>query len=762
MALSSASLKGETLRISAFGGLNHTDAAKPGEWYEMCNLSDSYSPLLSPRRSRVRKTAFGGDVAAVLYKNGSDSYSDTAGALHYRSGESGSEHTLYTAAEGGAYRFAPMGNRVLCRHPNESESGYLECSGGSPLFSRFLNYEVRQSAVKNNSAFEPKYYYAWVPTGAQTYSANFKNAAFENVLHSENMAQGTYHAAAGNMLNVGFRYCIEQDNGSLFVLNLQGAKTAAQINAMTETQYFIAKSNRKLYKHDAQSGANIEIVAPRIAIFVRNGVESDGAGGVRQVPPPQAAKEGDYIRFEMGASINLAHPFSWEKKRDYFDNEYYEYKTRRACDFELSVAQYHAYTAADTTGWKTDFGWQYYYIVDYHAQFNTWLENNNLLVESEHYTQPFTGTAQGLSIRSDGQLFGKVEAYIDELPEQGTRKLYPAYLKISNTVPVVDAALEHNNRIWGANNTNNEIKASAQGNFKNWDDYRGLASDSYAVSIGSDGSFTASCAIDDYLYFFKEHSYTQLYGTRPANYCTNTVSDFIGISSAAACSLQVIGKSAYYMGIDGRFYRFNGQSTACISKALGDVRYTPLSSAHSGERYYVLAEETTAADAPRRLLVYNTATGLWWKEDADRLERLCNLRGQACAIAGFTCREGGSDVLHSDVLLLDAWEVPPQENNRVAWSCESGLFGLESDRYQYLSKLRLTFESEAGASLEVLARFDNEAVYTPLAKYIARQKGTQSCAIPLKRCAFVRFKIRGIGFSKVYAISCRMAEGGEK
>ena len=62
--------------------------------------------------------------------------------------------------------------------------------------------------------------------------------------------------------------------------------------------------------------------------------------------------------------------------------------------------------------------------------------------------------------------------------------------------------IECGNRLWGCKyglvdgETVNEIYASKLGDFKNWNCFAGLSTDSYAAARGSDGPFTGAA---DYL-----------------------------------------------------------------------------------------------------------------------------------------------------------------------------------------------------------------------------------------------------------------------
>ena len=72
-------------------------------------------------------------------------------------------------------------------------------------------------------------------------------------------------------------------------------------------------------------------------------------------------------------------------------------------------------------------------------------------------------------------------------------------LVLSRTVPEMDYVIECGNRLWGCRagtdrlgNPVNEIYASKLGDFRNWNCFMGLSTDSYAVTVGTQGPFTGA------------------------------------------------------------------------------------------------------------------------------------------------------------------------------------------------------------------------------------------------------------------------------
>lgn len=97
-------------------------------------------------------------------------------------------------------------------------------------------------------------------------------------------------------------------------------------------------------------------------------------------------------------------------------------------------------------------------------------------------------------------------------------------VELERRVPDMDYLTECDNRVWGCSNKENVIYACKLGDPTNWFSYRGIAADSYAVTVGSDGAFTGAATCMGYALFFKENTLHKLYGSKPR------------ISSSAACA----------------------------------------------------------------------------------------------------------------------------------------------------------------------------------------------------------------------------------
>ena len=117
---------------------------------------------------------------------------------------------------------------------------------------------------------------------------------------------------------------------------------------------------------------------------------------------------------------------------------------------------------------------------------------------------------------------------------------------VERSVPDMDYVVESGNRLWGCKygivdgQAVNAVYASKLGDFKNWNCFAGLSTDSYAASRGSDGKFTGAA---DYLgspLFFKENCVERVYPSANGAHQIVTV-QCPGVKDGSGGSLQWTG-----------------------------------------------------------------------------------------------------------------------------------------------------------------------------------------------------------------------------
>ena len=90
-------------------------------------------------------------------------------------------------------------------------------------------------------------------------------------------------------------------------------------------------------------------------------------------------------------------------------------------------------------------------------------------------------------------------------------------VKAARRVPKMDYITESGNRLWGCRygvsdgKTVNELYCCKLGDFKNWECYQGISTDSWRASCGTDGRFTGAATLADSPIFFKEDCFHRIY-----------------------------------------------------------------------------------------------------------------------------------------------------------------------------------------------------------------------------------------------------------
>lgn len=301
--------------------------------------------------------------------------------------------------------------------------------------------------------------------------------------------------------------------------------------------------------------------------------------------------------------------------------------------------------------------------------------------DSSRYYGSWTVTATGMTWNSaDGKVTENESA--------------TAPVTAQRRVPDLDFVTEQGNRVWGCSKSENSIYACALGDPTNWYSYRGIASDSYAVSVGSDGAFTGAASCLGYVLFFKEQCIHKLYGSKPSDYQMSSVR-CRGVAANAAQSLCVIAETLYYLSPDG-VMAWSGSLPTKVSSALDTGKLTAVDKAVGGqldERYYLYLHRKTDGGSGR-LLVYDTERGLWQEESA----------------AGTGMVSTGRQLYLWDGNAL--WAADPDREaagdteTALKFEAVTGDIGLAVPDDKYISRVTLRVDALAHTVLTVAASYD--------------------------------------------------------
>ena len=337
-------------------------------------------------------------------------------------------------------------------------------------------------------------------------------------------------------------------------------------------------------------------------------------------------------------------------------------------------------------------------------------------------------------------------------------------ITVSRSMPALDFIVEANNRLWGCRygtdndgNVVNEIYASKLGDFKNWDCYMGLSTDSYRASCGTDGQWTGAITYLGYPLFFKENFLHKVYGNYPANFQIQSTA-CRGVQRGCGKSLAIVNETLFYKSRSG-VCAYDGSLPGEISSALGEVRYTALDestedvlrsgavSGSLGNKYYISMK--SEVDGNWYLFAYDTAKNMWHKEDNTRVDDFCECDGELYFID------------HSDKKIKTINGSGIEESEEVSWMAETGILGTSMPDKKYISRLLIRMSMSLGSTAKFYAQYDSSGEWVELCSITGNTLRSFSIPLRPKRCDHFRLRIVGTGEAKIFSITKTIEQGSD-
>ena len=322
---------------------------------------------------------------------------------------------------------------------------------------------------------------------------------------------------------------------------------------------------------------------------------------------------------------------------------------------------------------------------------------------------------------------------------------------IAREMPIMDHVIECNNRLWGcrygANADGeivNEIYASKQGDFKSWYSYMQISTDSWTQSVGSDGQFTGAINHGGYPIFFKENCMHKVYGNIPANFRVQTT-PCRGVQNGSHKSLAIVNETLFYKSANA-VCAYDGSLPVEVSSALGDVHYHSAVACAYGNKYYISMRDVSENYS---LFVYDTAKGMWHKEDDLVVLDLCPYKSE------IYCMDDNAEI----VTMLGS--ANPREG-KVPWMVETGMIGMFMPDMKYISKILIRMSLDAGSSVNVSIQYDSNGDWEHVCSITETSLRSFSVPIRPRRCDHFRLRIEGVGDGKIYSITKTIEQGSDR
>jgi hypothetical protein len=326
---------------------------------------------------------------------------------------------------------------------------------------------------------------------------------------------------------------------------------------------------------------------------------------------------------------------------------------------------------------------------------------------------------------------------------------------VSNKTPSFGSVfVESNNRAWGCSEDGHELYACRLGDPFNWYDFSALSTASQAITVGTEGPFTGAANVNGYPVFFKENCIHVIIGSG-APFSLTSYDGWRGVQKGSERSIAVINGICYYKGVDG-IYAFDGaQAPVLISKDITGEWYDAVGGA-DGDKYFVSMKD---AAGNWSLFVYDTKSGMWYREDAVQISFADNVASNSLFVVGQKLFSRNHYAGIDSLTGTGSAFVATQEN-AFDWYAESGdVLALYPD-HKYVTQLQVTLEMAADSTLSIAFMYDGDGVWRPgISLTGAKLKGIVIIPVKPRRCQYFKYKISGHGEAKVYSVTKVMEQG---
>ena len=316
-------------------------------------------------------------------------------------------------------------------------------------------------------------------------------------------------------------------------------------------------------------------------------------------------------------------------------------------------------------------------------------------------------------------------------------------VNVTRKVPKMDYVTECQNRLWGCyygledGKTVNEIFCCKLGDFKNWEVYSGISTDSFKASCGTDGVWTGAVTYLGYPLFFKENYVHKVYiSSGGAHQIVSMAID--GVQKGSDTSFAIVNDYLFYKSKTG-INSFDGTQAVNISSDLGNEQYCDAVGGRLGEKYYVSMKDI---NEKWHLFVYDVKRGLWIREDNTMALYFADIDNELYYIDGES----------NELKTINGTEG--KEEDKFPWKIVFGDIGYEYFQKKYLSRFNIRMSLEEDGWAEIYTEYDSNGIW--------EKRGTingtgisRTFTLPIipRRCDHIRIKIEGSGEFKLYSIS---------
>lgn len=302
---------------------------------------------------------------------------------------------------------------------------------------------------------------------------------------------------------------------------------------------------------------------------------------------------------------------------------------------------------------------------------------------------------------------------------------------VTDANPDIDVATVHNNRVFGVKG--NQIYASKLGDFKEWNVFDQLLTDSWATDVAESGSFKTIGTYQNHVVMQSENHMYELYGYNPSNF---QIQETAKMGSIVYSYSELQG--VLYFANNNGIYSYAGGMPRKISENI-EIKFEKVELA-SDERYLYA---NVYDGLEYHLFVFDSKIGLFTKEDNIEVMQFVNHDGKPHAL----CTNGELIKFNSGDEVFD-WSVTLQEfkddyfNNKI------------------VKRVEIHADMESKSSLSVYFKGDRDREWMHVKTILSESDKKLLLPVNLNRNCYT-IKMTGRGYVKINAIKIVALGGGK-
>lgn len=367
---------------------------------------------------------------------------------------------------------------------------------------------------------------------------------------------------------------------------------------------------------------------------------------------------------------------------------------------------------------------------------NTWAEVNKVLPLEENGVHYATYPVKSVSANSI-TFSGLITA---------TKVLNNVTFTVEREVPDIAYVTEGKNRLWACNAAGTEIYATKLGDPFNWNCFEGISTDSWAVTIGSDGEFTGAITYLGYPTFFKENSLIKIaISGNGAHQTKETVCR--GVQKGCGGSLCVVNEILYYKA-QTAICAYDGSLPQTISKKLGDMsEYTFAIGGRNKECYYIRVADSFDS----YIFVYDTLKGMWAEDDHTEYAHFTTWNNILCGSIASTIHAFDTGL---------AMQQTAESYNTIEWCFETRTMDYSTPDNKYIHRVIIKAFMGAKAKARAWIRYD-DGMYERLFEMRAIGTKVYPLTIIPRRCNRFAIMVEGEGEFSIQGIVKTLETGSD-